>query len=37
MEPLEIAEKIKAIFPDEVLEIKEFRGQVAVTLRKNRM
>jgi NADH-quinone oxidoreductase subunit C len=37
MEPLNIAEKIKEIFPDEVLEIKEFRGQVAVTLRKNRI
>jgi NADH-quinone oxidoreductase subunit C len=37
MEPLEIAEKIKEFFPDEVLAVTEFRGQVAVTLRKNRI
>ncbi|PKL51653.1 MAG: NADH-quinone oxidoreductase subunit C [Nitrospira bacterium HGW-Nitrospira-1] len=37
MEPLAIAEKIKERFPDEVLEIKEFRRQVSVTLRKNRI
>ena len=37
MEPLEIAEKIKVKFPEEVLEIKEFRGQVAVTLKKARI
>ncbi len=37
MEPLNIAEKIKEIFPEEVLEIKEFRGQVSVILRKNRI
>ncbi len=37
MEPLEIAEKIKEIFPDEVLAIGEFRGQVSVTLRKKRI
>ena len=37
MEPLEIAEKIKDKFPEEVLEIKEFRGQVAVTLKKARI
>jgi len=37
MESLNIAEKIKENFPDEVLEIKEFRGQVSVTLRKNRI
>lgn len=37
MEPLQIAEKIKEKFPDEVLEIKEFRGQVSVTLKKNRI
>ena len=30
MEPLEIAEKIKEIFPEEVLDIREFRGQVSV-------
>ena len=37
MEPLAIADKIKEKFPDEVLGIKEFRGQVAVTLKKGRM
>jgi len=37
MEPLEIAEKIKGIFPEEVLAVSEFRGQVSVTLRKNRI
>lgn len=37
MEPLEIAEKIKEKFPEEVLEIKEFRGQVAVRLKKARI
>ena len=37
MEPLEIAEKIKQIFPEEVLAVSEFRGQVSVTLRKNRI
>jgi NADH-quinone oxidoreductase subunit C len=37
MEPLEIAEKIKEIFPEEVLTVSEFRGQVSVTLRKNRI
>lgn len=34
MEPLAIAEKIKLQFPDDVLEVKEFRGQVSVTLKK---
>lgn len=37
MGPLEIAEKIKEKFPDEVLELKEFRGQVSVTLKKARI
>ena len=37
MEPLAIADKIKEKFPDEVLGIKEFRGQVAVTMKKGRM
>ena len=37
MEPLNIAEKIKEIFPEEVLDVREFRGQVSVTLRKNRI
>jgi len=37
MEPLEIAEKIKEVFPEEVLTVSEFRGQVSVTLRKNKI
>jgi NADH:ubiquinone oxidoreductase subunit C len=37
MESLNIAEKIKEIFPEEVLDVREFRGQVSVTLRKNRV
>ncbi|MEK6672598.1 MAG: NADH-quinone oxidoreductase subunit C [Nitrospirota bacterium] len=37
MEPLEIAEKIKEIFPSEVREIREFRGQVSVTVKKDRI
>ncbi len=37
MEPLQIADKIKERFPDEVLEIREFRGQVSVTVRKGRI
>jgi NADH-quinone oxidoreductase subunit C len=37
MEPLEIAEKIKELFPEEVLAVSEFRGQVSVILRKNRI
>ena len=37
MEPLNIAEKLKEVFPDEVLAVSEFRGQVSVTLRKNRI
>ncbi len=35
MESLEIAEKIRAEFPDDVLEIKEFVGQVGLTLKKD--
>ena len=34
MEPLQIAERLKERFPDEVLDIKEFRGQVSVTVGK---
>ncbi len=34
MESLEVAEKIKAEFPDDVLEIKEFREQVGITLKR---
>lgn len=37
MEPLEIAENIKGRFPEEVLDVKEFRGQVSVTLRKDKI
>lgn len=37
MEPLEIAEKIRESFPEEVLDVREFRGQVSVTVRKNRI
>ncbi len=37
MEVLEIAAKLKEKFPEEVLDIKEFRGQVSVTLRKERI
>ncbi|HBR21154.1 MAG TPA: NADH-quinone oxidoreductase subunit C [Nitrospiraceae bacterium] len=37
MEPLQIAEKIREKFRDEVLEAKEFREQAAVTLKKDRI
>jgi NADH-quinone oxidoreductase subunit C len=37
MEPLEIAEKIKERFPEEVVAITEFRGQVSVTVKKERI
>jgi len=37
MEPLQIAEKIKEQFPEEFLDSTEFRGQVAVTVRKDRI
>ncbi|RMG05475.1 MAG: NADH-quinone oxidoreductase subunit C [Nitrospirae bacterium] len=37
MEPLEIAEKIKERFPDEVKEIKEFRGQVSLIVKRDRI
>ncbi len=37
MEPLEIAEKIKEKFPEEVKGIKEFRGQVSVTVKRERI
>jgi len=37
MEALQIAEKIKERFPEEVLDVKEFRGQVSVTLKKERI
>ena len=37
MEPLDIAEKIKERFAGEVLDVKEFRGQVSVTVRKEKI
>jgi len=37
MEALQIAEKIKEKFPEETLDIREFRGQVSVTLKKGRI
>jgi NADH-quinone oxidoreductase subunit C len=37
MEPLEIVNKIKEKFPDEVLDVKEFGGQVSVMLKKDRI
>lgn len=37
MEPLEIAEKIKEQFPEEVREVKEFREQVSVIIRRDRI
>ncbi len=37
MEPLQIADKVKERFPDEVLDVREFRGQVSVTVRKGKI
>ncbi len=37
MEPIEIANRLKEKFPDEVLDIREFRGQVSVTVRKGKI
>ncbi|RME64525.1 MAG: NADH-quinone oxidoreductase subunit C [Nitrospirae bacterium] len=37
MEPLEIASLLKEKFPEEVREIKEFRGQVSVTVKRDRI
>lgn len=37
MEPLEIAERLKMHFPEEVLDVKEFRGQVSVTVKKGKI
>ncbi len=37
LEPAEIAEKIKENFPDEVIEIKDFRDQVSVIVKKDRI
>ncbi len=37
MEPLEIAEKVKSKFPDEVLDITPFRDQVSITLKRDKI
>ncbi len=37
MGPLEIAERIKEAFPDEVIDFREFRSQVTVRLKKDRI
>ena len=37
MEALLIAEKLRERFPEEVLDIKEFRGQVSVTMNKDKI
>jgi NADH-quinone oxidoreductase subunit C len=37
MEAVEIADKLKERFPEEVVDIKEFRGQVSVTMKKGRI
>lgn len=37
MEPLEIAEKLKKEFLHEVVDISEFRGQVSVTVKRERI
>lgn len=37
MEPFQIAERLRERFPEDVLSIVEFGGQVSATLRKNRI
>ena len=37
MEPLQIAERIRERFPESVRDVREFRGQVSVTLKKERI
>ncbi len=37
MEPLEIADLIKKKFPEEVKDVVEFRGQVSVTVKKDKI
>ena len=34
MGPLQIAEGLKEMFQDKVLEVEEFRGQFSVTIKK---
>jgi NADH-quinone oxidoreductase subunit C len=35
--PMSLAEKLREVFPEEVVGIKEFRGQTGVTLKKDRI
>jgi NADH-quinone oxidoreductase subunit C len=37
VEPLQIAEKLREKFPEEVISIDEFRGQVSVVIKKDRI
>lgn len=37
MEPIQIAEKLKEKFPEEVVSITEFRGQVSAVVKKDRL
>jgi NADH-quinone oxidoreductase subunit C len=37
MEALQVAEKIKEKYPDEVLVVREFAGQISVTLKKEKI
>jgi NADH-quinone oxidoreductase subunit C len=37
VEPLAIAKKIQEKFPEDVIDIKEFRGQVGVLVKKDRI
>ncbi|MEJ2182293.1 MAG: NADH-quinone oxidoreductase subunit C [Nitrospirota bacterium] len=37
MEPLQLADKLRAQFPEDVLEVTEFRGQASVILKKDRI
>jgi NADH-quinone oxidoreductase subunit C len=37
LEPIQVAERLKENFPEEVLSIDEFRGQVSVTIRKHKI
>jgi NADH-quinone oxidoreductase subunit C len=37
MEASQIAERIKETFPEETLDVREFRGQVSITLKKGRL
>lgn len=37
MEPLEIVNKLKEKFPEEIVDVSEFRGQVSVSIKKDRI